>query len=92
MSTSPEGQVPGDRSPAAVENEIVSALSHWLASHLGNEELLARLRLIGTDGLGPVRAGAVEELVDELEQSEEGQRGELEMLVRETMEVVVLGG
>lgn len=88
MSTSPEPQP----TPAAVENEIVSALSHWLAYHLGNGELLVRLRAIGTDGLEPGPADAVDELVAELEQTEEGARGELEMLVRETMEIVVLGG
>ncbi len=86
MSTSPEP------SPAAVENEIVSALSHWLAFHLGNEELRRRLLATGTDGLDPDQVEAVEELVAELGRSAEGHRGELEMLVRETMEVVVLGG
>jgi hypothetical protein len=86
MSTSPES------SSVDVENEIVSALSRWLAFHLGNEELLSRLRAIGTEGLDSGQAEAVDELAEELEQAAEGTRGELEMLVRETMEVVVLGG
>jgi hypothetical protein len=73
------------------EDEIVSALSHWLAFHLGNRELHARLLEIGTDELAPDSAGMVEELLDELEHAPDGERGELEMLVRETLECVALG-
>ena len=87
MSTSPE--------PAAhtrsTEDEIVSALSHWLASHLGNAELRARLAGLGTEGLSTGQSAAVEELRRELEDAPEGTRGSLEMHVRETLEAVVLG-
>jgi hypothetical protein len=86
MSTSPE--------PARIprtEDEIVSALSHWLAFHLGNVELRERLRAIGTDGLSPDQAEAVDELRTELEAAPEGTRGTLEMHVRETLETVALG-
>ena len=86
MSTSPE--------PARAlrpDDEIVSALSHWLAFHLGNAELRARLQAIGTDGLSTDQAEAVEELLAELETAPEGTRGGLEMLVRETLEFVALG-
>jgi hypothetical protein len=86
MSTSPEPV----RQPSP-EDEIVSALSHWLAFHLGNRQLLARLTEIGTDELAPEPAEAVEELLAELEDAPEGERGELEMLVRETLECVALG-
>ena len=87
MSTSPE--------PARAvrpEDEVVSVLSHWLAFHLGNDELRAQLRSIDTAGLEPEQAGAVDELRAELESAPEGKRGELEMLVRETLEAVALGG
>lgn len=84
MSTSPE------RLPRA-DDEIVSALSHWLAFHLGNGQLLARLRAIGTDGLSPEQAAAVDELLAELEEAPEGTRGSLEMHARETLEAVALG-
>jgi hypothetical protein len=84
MSTSPERIRRAD-------DEIVSALSHWLAFHLGNAELLARLRAIGTDGLSSSQAEAVEELVGELGDAPEGTRGSLEMHVRETLEAVALG-
>lgn len=84
MSTSPE--------PAAKpEDETVSVLSHWLAYHVGNEELRMRLREIGTEGLSSEAAESVDELLAELNHAEEGSRGELEMLVRETLEAVALG-
>jgi len=86
MSTSPE--------PAPIarpEDEVVSALSHWLAFHLGNDDLRARLRSIDTSGLEPGQVEAVDELLAELENTPEGERGELEMLVRETLEAVALG-
>jgi hypothetical protein len=73
------------------EDEVVSALSHWLAFHLGNDDLRARLRSIGTSGLEPAQAEAVEELLAELEGAPDGTRGGLEMLVRETLEAVALG-
>jgi hypothetical protein len=86
MSTSPEP------TPAArPEDDVVSALSHWLAFHLGNDQLRARLRSIDTSGLEPDQAEAVDELLAELETAPEGERGELEMLVRETLEAVALG-
>ena len=66
-------------------------MSHWLAFHLGNRQLRVRLVEIGTDELAPEPAEAVEELLAELEDAPEGERGELEMLVRETLECVALG-
>lgn len=84
MSTNPE-QIPTS------EDEIVSALSHWLAFHIGNAELLARLRAAGADGLSPEQADAVGELLTELAEAPEGLRGTLEMHVRETLEAVALG-
>jgi len=86
MSTSPEPL--SDQRP---EDEVVSLLSHWLAFHLGNSELRTRLRAIGTDSLLPGQSEALEELLAELEDAPEGTRGELEMLVRETLEAVALG-
>jgi hypothetical protein len=86
MSTSPEPI----REPSP-EDEVVSALSHWLAFHLGNAELRVRLEEIGTDGLAADQAAAVDELLAELEEAPEGTRGSLEMHVRETLEAVALG-
>ena len=86
MSTNPE-----PARAASPEDEIVSALSHWLAFHLGNAELRTRLEAIGTDGLSDEPREAVEELLTELVGAPEGTRGGLEMLVRETLEAVALG-
>ena len=86
MSTSPEPA--RDLRP---DDEIDRALSHWLAFHLGNAELRARLEAIGADGLSAEQAEAVEELRAELRTAPEGTRGSLEMLVRETLEAVALG-
>ena len=69
----------------------MSALSHWLASHLGNAALRERLRAIGTDDLSAEQAAAIDELLNELEDAPEGTRGTLEMHVRETLEAVALG-
>ncbi len=69
----------------------MSALSHWLAYHLGNAELRTRLRELGTDCLDPEQAEMIDEVLAELDQAPEGERGELEMLVRETLEAIALG-
>jgi hypothetical protein len=73
-------------------DEIVNLLSSWLAFHRGNADLRAALEAIGTAELAPGAAEAVDELLDELARSPEGQRGDLEMLARETLEAVALEG
>ena len=85
MSTSPE------TAPAA-EDRIVNLLSQWLAFHLANAELRRRLAQIGTSTLEPGQAAAVEELLSELADAAPDERGDLEMVVRETLEAVALGG
>jgi hypothetical protein len=81
MSTSPE------RSNRA-DDRIVTVLSQWLARHVGDDELLARVSEIGTTELEPVQAEAV---ADFLAEFGAGAGGEREMLVRETLEAVALG-
>jgi hypothetical protein len=81
MSTSP------DRSNRA-DDQIVTVLSQWLARHVGDDELLARVNEIGTSELEPVQAEAV---ADFLAEFRVGAGGEREMLVRETLEAVALG-
>jgi hypothetical protein len=85
MSASPEihSVRPGD--------EIVTLLSEWLAFHVSNPELRQRLLGIGTDGLSPEQTEAIDELTNELENAAPAARGDLEMLVRETLEAVALG-
>lgn len=76
MSTSPE-------------NQLVNLLSHWLARHVDNAELLRELEAVDTSALSPAQAEAVQDLREELV-SKNG-RGDLEMVVRETLEAVALG-
>jgi hypothetical protein len=74
------------------DDRIVSVLSHWLARHVGDDELRAALERIGTAELAPEQEDAVRELLEELENGGGAGRGELEMLVRETLEALALGG
>jgi hypothetical protein len=71
------------------DDRLVTVLSRWLARHLSDEELLQELE--ATDGqLDPDQAEAVEELRAELDRG--SRRPELEMVARETLEALALGG
>ena len=48
------------------ENQLVNVLSHWLARHVDNRELLRELEAADTSGLSPAQAEAVQELREEL--------------------------
>jgi hypothetical protein len=80
MSTSPDTAHHAD-------DRIVSVLSQWLARHVGDEELRREVESIGTDELSAEQASAVKELLAELGPD----RGQNEMLVRETLEALALG-
>ena len=69
------------------DDQIVTVLSQWLARHVSDEELRRRVEAIGTDQLSATQAEAVEELLGELG----ADRGQDEMLVRETLEALALG-
>jgi hypothetical protein len=71
------------------ENQLVNVLSHWLARHVDNAELLRELDAVDTSALSPTQAEAVQELREELVST--NGRGDLEMVVRETLEAVALG-
>ena len=84
MSTSPDASQRAD-------DQLVTHLSHWLTRQLGNDELLREVQKIGTDELPPGGRAAVGELVTVLGTSVPGERGQLEVLVRETVETLVYG-
>lgn len=69
---------------------IVNTISRWLARHIGDDELQTELDRAGLDDLGPDSAEAVNELREELRDG--GDRAEIEMIARETVEAVALGG
>ena len=73
------------------DDEIVSLLSQWLMRSLGNDELRKRIEEIGTAELAPGQRAAVEELLAALAQALPGERGDLEMIVRETVESLAYG-
>ena len=73
------------------DDELVRLLSHWLMRSLGNDELRKRIEEIGTDELAPGQRAAVSELLVGLANAFPGERGDLEMLVRETLEALAYG-
>jgi hypothetical protein len=73
------------------DDQIVTLLSHWLMGSVGNDELRKRIEEIGTDELAPGQRSAVEELLVELRNALPGERGDLEMVVRETLEALAYG-
>lgn len=73
------------------EDRLVGLLSRWLARHIGNAELHSEIETAGREGLSPEQAEALDELLAELERTGPNGRGDLEMVVRETLEALALG-
>ncbi|HEX7526202.1 MAG TPA: hypothetical protein VF327_07825 [Gaiellaceae bacterium] len=73
------------------DDQLVTHLSHWLTRQLGNDELRRKVEEIGTDELAPGCRDAVNELLAELATAVPGERAQLEVLVRETVETLVYG-
>ena len=76
--------------PEATADRLVNVLSQWLAGHVSDDELRA---FIDEQPLDEV-PGEGRELVDELQEELEAgasSRGDVEMLVRETLEALALG-
>lgn len=83
MSTSPD--------TTATEDRLIAIISKWLGRHMGNKELRRQITESGTEGLSPGQVEAIEELAQELDRVAPGQRGHVEMVARETVEVLALG-
>ena len=73
------------------DDQIVTLLSQWLMGTVGNDELRKSIEEIGTVELAPAQRAAVEELLVELRNALPGERGDLEMVVRETVESLAYG-
>lgn len=84
MSTSPE---PISRA----DDQIVTLLSQWLVGQLGNDALRKAVEDIGTDELAPGQRDAVGELLGELRLAVPGERADLQVVVRETLESLAYG-
>ena len=82
MSTSPDTRT---------EDLLITLISRWLAGHIGNAELQRGIGDAGAEGLGPGQLEALGELSERLDAAKPGERGELEMIARETLEALALG-
>jgi hypothetical protein len=82
MSTSPEPRT---------DDRLISLISRWLARHIGNAELQRGLEEADRKQLAPGQLEAVDELVERLESAVPGERGDLEMIARESLEALALG-
>ena len=72
------------------EDQIVNALSRWLAGHLDNRELREKIEAVEANLRAP-EAEAADELLAELQAAKGRRLGELEKAVRETLEAFALG-
>jgi hypothetical protein len=73
------------------EDRLITLISRWLGRHIGNAELMRGIEETGSDGLGPGQLAALRELAERLEGAKPGERGEVEMIARETLEALALG-
>ena len=72
------------------DDRLVTIISGWLAGHVSEGELWRELEGARHAELAPDQAEAVDELRAEL--AKESRRGELQMVARETLEALALGG
>ncbi len=72
------------------DDRLVAVISRWLARHVSDDELKRELERVGLGELAADQAEAVKELRAEL--GEGRGSAELEMVARETLEALALGG
>ena len=83
MSTSPD--------TTATEDRLIAVISKWLGRHIGNEELGRSDHRERHGRVEPRPGRGDRELAAELDQVAPGERGHVEMVARETVEVLALG-
>jgi hypothetical protein len=71
--------------------ESINVLSRWLAGHVGDDELRGALEQLDRTEVGREGRQLVDELIDELERARGAKSGEVERLVRETIEALAFG-
>ena len=73
------------------DDQIVTLLSQWLVGQLGNDALRKAVEDVGTAELAPGQRDAVDELLTELRAALPGERADLQVVVRETLESLAYG-
>ena len=73
------------------DDRLITLISRWLARHIGNAELERGLADTDRSELAAGQVEAMDELAEHLKGAAPGQRGELEMIARETLEALALG-
>ena len=72
------------------EDRLVNVLSQWLARHVDDDELRREVEATDTSEFAAEQKEALAELREQL--AAPGGDGDLEMVVRETLEALALGG
>jgi len=72
------------------DDRLIMLISRWLARHIGNAELERGLAETDRSELAPGQLEPVADLAEHLQKATPGQRGELEMIARETLEALAL--
>jgi hypothetical protein len=72
------------------DDRLVTVISGWLAGHVSGDELRLELDRVRRDELADDQVEALDELRTEL--AETDRHGELEIVARETLEALALGG
>ena len=72
------------------DDRLVTIISGWLAGHVSDGELRRELEGVCRAELEPDQVEALQELRAEL--AKDSRRGELQMVARETLEALALGG
>jgi RecJ-like exonuclease len=75
--------------PEVTADRLVNVLSQWLAGHVSDDELRSFIDEQPLDELSGDGRGLVDELRRELDEA--ASPGDVEMLVRETLEALALG-
>jgi hypothetical protein len=78
MSTSPE-------------STAIHTMSRWLAGHVGNDELRAEVARLEDAEVGPESRELLDDLRDELAHAGDDHRGDVDRLVRESLEALAYG-
>lgn len=73
------------------DDRLTRLISQWLERRLGNAELVRGIEESGSEGLAPGQAKAAAELAELLKRAKSGERAEVEVVARKTLEVLARG-